>query len=69
MKFIKRLRGKESYRNLSEKTGVSHASIWNYETKNNPILRAFLTFVCLLRKVMGLSWEDYGNMLDKETKQ
>lgn len=67
MKFIRKIKLDlgMTRRGLARKTDIDSQKILYYEKKGSK-LAEFLSWLCRLRKISGLSWSAFGKLLDDE---
>ena len=66
MKFLKRFRGEESITQFSIKMGLSTPTYIQYERSGK---RISLENLGMIRKKLGLSWSEYGRLIDQEIEE
>lgn len=65
MKWLLKKSGCESVNQLSKKIGIHKQTLYRYLNGGPPgYIR--LDYLCMLRKDVGVSWEEMGKRLDKE---
>lgn len=68
MQFIRTIQENRGLglRELGRKIRQPHTKLLFWRDSKAEKMKEFLTFICRFRKLSGLSWSKYGNMLDGE---